>query len=168
MTDNFDMIRETKPADDDSQQFLTFTLGEEEYGVDIMVVREIKGWTETTRLPNSPQHMRGVMNLRGLIIPIYDLRARFTKTLTQANSSHVVIILAVQGRNIGILVDTVSDILTVQQSEVKPAPESDEEEEENYISGLISLDDRMVVLLELEKLFLNDVEQLAQENIQAE
>ena len=65
-----------------TEQFLTFTIGEEEYGVDIMTVREIKGWTETTRLPNSPEYMRGVMNLRGLIIPIFDLRARFTGALT--------------------------------------------------------------------------------------
>src|SRR6201994_2991488 len=100
MTDNFDKTREGETANtpdgSDACQFLTFTVGDEEYGVDIMTVREIKGWTETTRLPNTPEYMRGVMNLRGLIIPIFDLRARFTRQLTQANASHVVIILAVE------------------------------------------------------------------------
>src|ERR1700759_4836176 len=127
MTDHFDQARaETGKGaapKDDPQQFLTFTVQGAEYGVDIMTVREIKGWTETTRLPNSPDYMRGVMNLRGLIIPIFDLRARFGKGLTQADVKNVVIILAVTGRNIGILVDSVSDILTVDPGEIKAAPE---------------------------------------------
>src|ERR1700761_7430964 len=104
MADSFDKTRNSEAAAEingSSQQFLTFTGDGEEYGVDIMTVREIKGWTETTRLPNSPAFMRGVMNLRGLIIPIFDLRARFVGALTEANSSHVVIILAVAERNIG-------------------------------------------------------------------
>src|ERR1700759_397963 len=109
MSDHFDQTRSAdKNAESgDSLQFLTFSVNGEEYGVDIMTVREIKGWTETTRLPNTPACMRGVMNLRGLIIPIFDLRARFTETLTEANANHVVIILAVDERNIGILVDAV-------------------------------------------------------------
>src|SRR5512143_3161797 len=73
------------------QQFITFTLGEEEYGIDIMVVREIKGWTETTMIPNSPAHVRGVINLRGIIVPIFDLRARFGMGLTETGKTHVVI-----------------------------------------------------------------------------
>lgn len=157
MEDVFDKSREAA-KDDDSlknipRQFLTFTVGKEEYGVDIMIVREIKGWTETTRLPNSQDYMRGVMNLRGLIIPIFDLRTRFNLGITEATAKHVVIILAVKNRNIGILVDTVSDILNVSAEQIKPAPENDTQISADYINGLISLDDRMVVLLDVEHLF---------------
>ena len=144
-----------------SRQFLTFTIGAEEYGVDIMTVREIKGWTETTRLPNTPEFMRGVMNLRGLIIPIFDLRTRFHLGQTDATPKHVVIILALGERNIGILVDAVSDILDASADAIKPAPTQDNEKSEKEmqcVSGLISHQDRMVVLLDVEKLF--DVRQL--------
>lgn len=152
MSDNFDKTREGDMSGD-QRQFLTFAVGGEEYGVDIMTVREIKGWTETTRLPNSPQCMRGVMNLRGLIIPIFDLRARFTGALTDANASHVIIILAVGERNIGVLVDAVSDILTVNAGEVKSAPQVEGAAANEFITGLISLEERMVVLLEVKHLF---------------
>lgn len=154
MSDTFDKTREISlVGEGTSQQFLTFTVGNEEYGVDIMTVREIKGWQETTRLPNTAEYMRGVMNLRGLIIPIFDLRMRFHGTLTQATPKHVVIILAVGERNIGVLVDAVSDILDVNAGQIKPAPEGEEEGASDYINGLISLDDRMVVLLEINRLF---------------
>ena len=151
MADGFDATRVADGSG--TEQFLTFTVQGEEYGVDIMTVREIKGWTEITRLPNSPECLRGVMNLRGLIIPIFDLRARFSGKMTEANASHVVIILAVGERNIGVLVDGVSDILTVAHSEVKPAPQIESDSADEYISGLISLDDRMVVLLTVDRIF---------------
>lgn len=140
-------------ADDSvSLQFLTFSVGSETYGVDIMTVREIKGWEEVTRLPNSPVHMRGVMNLRGLIIPIFDLRARFGLGQTDANEKNVVIILAIAGRIVGILVDAVSDILTTNSSEIKPPPNMETVDAE-FLNGLISVEERMVVLLNVEKLF---------------
>ena len=157
MADNFDQIRANDEVSGISQQFLTFTVNGEEYGVDIMTVREIKGWTETTRLPNSPDYMRGVMNLRGLIIPIFDLRARFSGELTNANSSHVVIILAVGDRNVGVLVDAVSDILTVNADELKPAPELEQGKDVNFIAGLISIEQRLVVVLTVENLFDNNL-----------
>ena len=162
MADNFDrgMEKEAIAQKNNSskeggaQQFLTFTVGGEEYGVDIMTVREIKGWTETTRLPNSQEFMRGVMNLRGLIIPIFDLRSRFHMGVTEATAKHVVIILAIGERNIGILVDTVSDILDASVEQIKPAPTSgDTQVDADYISGLISIEERMVVLLDVEHLF---------------
>lgn len=137
----------------DARQFLTFTVENEEYGVDIMTVREIKGWTETTRLPNAPDFMRGVMNLRGTIIPIFDLRTRFSRGTTEATAKHVVIILAVGDRNIGILVDAVSDILDASADQIKPPPTTETPINADYISGLISLDDRMVVLLNVDHLF---------------
>lgn len=157
MSDIFDTARQgttdSAAQKNSIRQFLTFTVGNEEYGVDIMIVREIKGWTETTRLPNSPEFMRGVMNLRGLIIPIFDLRTRFGRGITEVSHKHVIIILAVGDRNIGILVDTVSDILNVSDDQIKPAPDIDSQVDAAYISGLISLDNRMVVLLNVEHLF---------------
>lgn len=156
MADSFDKTRDGEEAAAQEgmvQQFLTFTVENEEYGVDIMTVREIKGWTETTRLPNSPEFLRGVMNLRGLIIPIFDLRTRFKRGSTEATAKHVVIILAVGERNIGILVDAVSDILDVSAEQIKPAPTAETHIDAAFISGLISLENRMVVLLSIEHLF---------------
>ena len=138
-------------------QYLTFTLGAEEYGVDIMMVREVKGWSDTTRLPNMPSYMRGVLNLRGIIIPIFDLRARFSGRLTEATEKHVVVILAVGSRIIGLLVDTVSDILTVSSADIKPAPENQTHAPEKFVNGLIALDGRMVVLLDIEVLLSTDM-----------
>ena len=148
MTDN-------NNSSSDTRQFLSFTVGEEVFGVDIMMVREIKGWTDVTRLPNSPEFLRGVMNLRGVILPIFDLRCRFGLGMTQAESKHVIIIIALEKRSIGILVDTVSDILTVNSEEVKAAPsmEGNASIDEKYVSGLISVDQRMVILLDMERLF---------------
>ncbi len=155
MAENLDKIRDEEKflQKNVAQQYLTFTVSGEEYGVDIMTVREIKGWSETTRLPNSQEFMRGVMNLRGLIIPIFDLRARFNMGITEATQKHVVIILAIGNRNIGILVDTVSDILDVNSENIKPAPTADSQQDTDYICGLISLSERMVVLLDVEHIF---------------
>jgi purine-binding chemotaxis protein CheW len=163
MTDIFDQTRETvKPPSTKgtTQQFLTFTVSGEEYGVDIMTVREIKGWSDTTRLPNTPEYMRGVMNLRGLIIPIFDLHARFTGTLTEATPKHVTIVLAAGARTVSILADAVSDILTVGSDEIKPAPDGEARADQRYIGGLIAVDQRMVVLLDIEKLLSKSLENL--------
>ena len=138
-------------------QYLTFTLGAEEYGVDIMMVREVKGWADTTRLPNMPSYMRGVLNLRGIIIPIFDLRARFSAVMTEATEKHVVVILAVGRRIIGLLVDTVSDILTVNTADIKHAPENQTQAPEKFVNGLIAFDGRMVVLLDIEVLLSADM-----------
>ncbi len=138
-------------------QFLTFTLGDEEYGVDIMQVREVKGWTDATRLPNSPVYVRGVLNLRGMILPIFDLRTRFTGELTEATPKHVIVIIAVGERIIGVLADSVSDIITVNEADIKPAPETDGQRQDlHFIDGLIALEDRMVVLLDMEQLIGSD------------
>jgi len=148
-----------------TEQFLTFTIGKEEYGVDIMMVREVKGWAETTRLPNTPDYVRGVLNLRGIIIPIFDLRARFGAGLTDANEKNVVIILAVGARTIGILVDTVSDILTVPQADIKASPDAGMTDiDDKFVNGLIAVEERMVVLLDIEVLLNNDIEQISEQH----
>lgn len=134
-------------------QYLTFSVNGEEYGVDIMIVREIKGWTGVTRLPNTPEYLCGVMNLRGIIVPIFDLGCRFTGKSAVVTANSVIIILAVRGRNIGILVDAVSDILDIPESEVKAAPDAENQSGRKFVSGLISLEERMVVLLDMQTLF---------------
>lgn len=137
----------------ESQQFITFTIGEEEYGVDIMVVREIKGWAEPTALPNSPEHMRGVLNLRGVIVPIFDLRCRFGQGMTEVTKLHVFIIVAVNDRLIGILVDSVSDILSVSDEDIRPVPKMERQIDSEYLNGLVTVKERMVALLDTVHLF---------------
>jgi purine-binding chemotaxis protein CheW len=135
------------------QQFISFRVGDQEFAIDIMAVREIKGWTDTTTLPNQQEYLLGVLNLRGTIVPIYDLRCRFGMGLTTATRSHVVIIVSVLERTIGLLVDAVSDILTVNSAEIRPVPEMDRTVASEFLSGLITVGDTMVVLLSLETLF---------------
>lgn len=138
---------------DDARQFVTFTIDDEEYGLDIMAVREIKAWAGATRLPNAPAHMRGVINLRGLIVPVFDLRARFGAAMTEATKLHVVIILAVGARIVGVLVDAVSDILDVSARAIQPVPRLDRTIDADFLSGLISVEERMVALLDADALF---------------
>lgn len=140
-------------AGTDTQQFITFTLGPDEYGIDIMVVREIKGWTDTTMIPNAPAHVRGVINLRGVIVPIFDLRARFGAGLTVPTSMHVVIIVAAASRTVGLLVDTVSDIISVDPKAIRPIPEMGLPTEDQFLEGLVAMEDRMVTLVSLAGLF---------------
>ncbi len=140
------------PSEAAARQFITFTLGAQEYGVDIMLVREIKGWTETTSLPQAPPYVRGVINLRGIIVPIFDLRARFGMGATEPTRMHVVIIVASAGRTTGLLVDAVSDIIAVQPEQVRPVPEIGLPAEEHFLEGLVSMDDRMVTLVCLDGL----------------
>lgn len=147
----------------ETMQLITFSLGEEEYGVDIMAVREIKVWTETTPLPNTPAYVRGVINLRGLIVPIFDLRARFGLGLTETTKTHVVIIVAVDSRTVGILVDAVSDIVTVSSGDIRPVPETEYGREHLFLRGLVTVDQQMVALIAPEKLFLPSMAAVARE-----
>ncbi len=136
-----------------AQQFITFTIGPEECGIDIMVVREIKGWAETTTIPNSPPYVRGVINLRRVIVPIFDLRARFGMGTNEPTRMHVVIIVTNGKRTIGLLVDTVSDIISVEPAAIRPVPEMGLAVDADYLDGLAALDDRMVTLVSLDGLF---------------
>lgn len=140
-------------ADLEAAQFITFSIADEEFGVDIVTVQEIKGWTATTTLPSAPPYMRGVLNLRGIIVPIYDLRARFGLGDTVPSKNHVIVIVMVSSRIVGILVDAVSDILTVGASKIRPVPEMGGNIDQRFLSGLVAVDNRMVALLELKLLF---------------
>lgn len=133
-------------------QFISLKVGAENYAIDILAVREIKGWTSTTVLPNQPDYVLGVLNLRGAIVPVFDLRGRFGQGLTETTPMHVVIIVKVKERTIGILVDAVSDILTVSSTEIQPVPDMERAASTEYFSGIISVNDSTVVILCLEKL----------------
>lgn len=149
------------PTSRGTMQLITFSLGREEYGVDIMAVREIKVWSESTALPNTPRYVRGVINLRGVIVPIFDLRARFGQGLTETTKKHVVIIVAVEERTIGILVDAVSDIVTVDVADIRPVPETEYGQEHTFLNGLVTVDDQMVALIAPAKLFSRESASLA-------
>ncbi|ANC93154.2 chemotaxis protein CheW [Azospirillum humicireducens] len=139
------------------EQYVTFTVGSEEYGVNILAVREIRGWTPESRLPNLPDYVRGVINLRGIIIPIFDLRARFGGGPTQVTKRHVVVVMQVGERTRGILVDAISDILAIGHDAIKPPPDVDSGlVDAEYLSGLYTAENRMVTLLNVEKLFAGE------------
>ena len=141
---------------DAQYQYITFTIDREEYGTPILTVQEIRGWMKTTPLPNTPEFVRGVTNLRGNIVPVFDLRARFSGVITEITERHVVIMVEIEGRTIGLLVDAISDILTIESSKIQPAPTGDMTVDAQYIQGLYTFDDRMVALVDIHKLFDSD------------
>ncbi|MFQ5565199.1 MAG: chemotaxis protein CheW [Paracoccaceae bacterium] len=134
-------------------QYVTFAVGDRSFGVDIMSVCEIRQWTPATPLPHQPAWNRGVLNLRGAIVPVHDLRARLGDELTEPTPSHVVVIVSIRGQSVGILVDTVSDILTVRAGQVRPLPSNVAEVDNSTINGLVSEGGTMVALLDLNRLF---------------
>ncbi len=142
-------------------QQLTFTLAREEYGVDILAVREIRGWSRVTRIPQTPEHLLGVLNLRGAIVPIMDLRLRFGLERESYGDSTVVIIVAVDERLFGIVVDAVSDVVEIDPAAIKPVPDMGAVVDTRYLKGLATHVERMVMLLDVEKLMRpEDVETL--------
>ncbi|HKK35946.1 MAG TPA: chemotaxis protein CheW [Paracoccaceae bacterium] len=143
-------IATTVPA---YKQYVTFMVGDRAYGVDIVSVREIKQWSPTTALPNQPHYMRGVLNLRGTIVPVHDLRARFGDPLTDAAETHVVVIVWIGDQTVGVLVDAVSDIITVSGDEIRPVPGGESDVDRSAINGLVSTESGMVALLDLDALF---------------
>ena len=156
MTEEHKITEDTQDTSNENKkqtQLLTFTLNEEEYGISILQVKEIREWDETTRLPNSEKFMRGIINLRGVVVPIFDLRKKFQMDEIDANDKNVVIIVNLHNRTIGVLVDAVSDILTIAEEEIKTAPNMDEHIDSEYVEGIISDKDRMVVVLNIENIF---------------
>lgn len=138
-------------------QYVSFTVAGCLYGIEITRVREIKGWNEPTSLPNAPHSMRGVLNLRGVVVPVFDLRCRFGRGNTEVGPSHVVIIVALGDRLIGVLVDAVSDILTLEPKDILPVPKTEADAKQDFLAGLVSQGEQMVTLLQLEKLFDVDI-----------
>jgi purine-binding chemotaxis protein CheW len=139
-------------TDGHTQQFLTFKLAGEEYGVGILSVQEIRGWSAVTAIPHSPSWLLGVINLRGAVVPIIDLRIKFNFAKADYNEFTVVIILNVGTRVVGIVVDGVSDVITLGSEQIKPAPSLGNNADTSHIIGFGTLDERMRILMDVEKL----------------
>ena len=133
-------------------EFLAFTLGQEEYGVDIQKVQELRGYDTVTRIANAPEHIKGVVNLRGIIVPIVDMRIKFNLGTPSYDQFTVVIILNIASRVMGMVVDSVSDVITLNPEQVRPAPEMGAMLDTEYLIGLGTLDERMLILVDIDKL----------------
>lgn len=137
------------------KQFLTFIMAEEEYGVDILTVQEIRSWEEITEIPNAPDYVKGVINLRGTIVPILDLRLRFGLPYIEYGALTVVIVVKVefaqQSKIIGMAVDAVSDVYSIMEQDAKMVPSFTESDNSEFVAGLVNVGDKMVALLDLKK-----------------
>jgi purine-binding chemotaxis protein CheW len=137
-------------------EFLAFTLGQEEYGIDIQKVQELRSYDTVTRIANAPEHIKGVVNLRGTIVPVIDMRLKFNLGTPTYDQFTVVIIVNMAGRVMGMVVDSVSDVITLTPEQVKPAPRMRAVLDTEYLIGLGTLDQRMLILVDLEKLMTSD------------
>jgi purine-binding chemotaxis protein CheW len=133
-------------------EFLAFRLGQEEYGIDILKVQEIRGYDAVTKIANAPDFIKGVVNLRGIIVPIVDMRIKFNLGMPTYDQFTVVIVLNISDRVIGMVVDSVSDVITLVPAQIKPAPEMGSALNTDYLTGLGTLDERMVILADIDKL----------------
>jgi len=138
--------------DGSGSEYLAFTLGSEEYGIDILKVQEIRGYETVTRIANAPEFIKGVINLRGIIIPVVDMRIKFNLGTPTYDQFTVVIILNIGGRIMGMVVDSVSDVTTLMPDQVKPAPEMGTAFNSDYLTGLGTVDERMLILIDIDKL----------------
>ena len=133
-------------------EFVSFAIGDDHYGVAIMSVREIKGWSGVTHLPRQPEYVRGVLNLRGVMVPIIDLRCRFDRGTTEATAMHIVIIVQIGERLCGLLADRVLDIVSFEASKIQPVPKMQHAAAAEFLSGLVTIGDDMLALIDLEHL----------------
>src|SRR5450830_1713130 len=139
-------------SDVTGSEYLAFTLGKEEYGIDILKVQEIRGYEAVTRIANAPVFVKGVINLRGIIVPVVDMRIKFNLGTPTYDQFTVVIILNIEGRIVGMVVDSVSDVTTLLPEQVRPAPEMGTTFNTEFLIGLGTLDDRMLILVDIDKL----------------
>lgn len=137
-------------------EFLAFRLGGEEYGLNILKVQEIRGYDAVTKIANAPEFIKGVINLRGIIVPIVDMRIKFALGTPTYDDFTVVIILNVAGRTIGMVVDAVSDVITLRAEQIKPAPEISTAVDTAYMTGLGTINERMLILVDIDKLMSSD------------
>ncbi|GJI96975.1 chemotaxis protein CheW [Duganella caerulea] len=148
MSSNVSELHATNPAG----EYLAFTLGQEEYGIDIQKVAEIRSYETPTRIANAPDFVKGVVNLRGIIVPIVDMRIKFNLGTPSYDQFTVVIILNIGHRVVGMVVDRVSDVTTLLPEQVKPAPEIGAAMKSDHIVGLGTLEERMLILIDIDKL----------------
>lgn len=136
-----------------NRELIAFRIGDQEFSVNIMAIREIRGWTPATSMPHAPSYMLGVINLRGAVLPIVDLSARLGMKPTEPTQRHVIIVAQVRNRIVGLLVEAVSDILTITEENIQPVPEVSSDLEKQYARGILAIDKRMVCMIELDALF---------------
>ena len=150
------VIAKTAGVATGAREYLTFRLDQEEYGIDILKVQEIRGYEPPTRIANAPEFIKGVVNLRGTIVPIVDMRLKFNCSQAEYNSFTVVIILNMHQRVVGIVVDSVSDVMELAADAIRSAPDIDSAIDSGSITGLGSVGERMLILLDIEKLMSSD------------
>jgi len=148
-----------------AEEFLTYTLGAEEYAIDILKVQEIRGYEAPTTIANAPPFLKGVINLRGTIVPIVDLRIKFGVGSAEYTPFTVVIILNLGTRVVGMVVDSVSDVTMLRQDSIRPAPEFSASVDTRYIKGLCTLDERMLIVVDIERLMLSSEMALVDESL---
>jgi purine-binding chemotaxis protein CheW len=141
---------------DDANQFLTFTLNDEEYGIEILRVQEIKGFSRITPIPNTPRYIKGVLNLRGTVVPVVDLRAKFSMAETEYNQFTVIIVVNVGKRVVGLVVDAVSDVLNIGKNEMQVPPDMGAAVDTSFMTGMARTGERLVTLLNVERLVGHD------------
>jgi purine-binding chemotaxis protein CheW len=143
----------TDPAHNasDRRELISFRIGEQEFCVDIMAVREIRGWTAATPLPKSPDFVRGVINLRGAVLPIIDLSARLGLGFTEPEARHVIIVCRIANQMVGMLVDAVSDILSITDDVIQPTPDVGCEQVRAFVKGIMAIDGRMISLISIDR-----------------
>jgi purine-binding chemotaxis protein CheW len=139
----------TEASETDMRELISFRVGEQRYCVDIMDVREIRGWTPATPLPHVPDFMHGVINLRGAVLPIIDLAARFRLGPSAPTARHVVIVVSIDGKLAGLLVDAVCDILAVSDAQLQPTPDMMGQDVQEFVEALLTIDERMIGLIKL-------------------
>ncbi len=147
------MNQTSKNLAEGARELIAFRIGEQEFCVDIMSVREIRGWTPATALPHSPGFVLGVINLRGAVLPIIDLSSRLGMSESDPSARHVIIVTQVHQKFVGLLVDAVSDILTVTDENIQPTPEVSSELDKSFAKGVLAIEGRMICLIELDSLF---------------
>ncbi|KAA0699488.1 chemotaxis protein CheW [Neorhizobium sp. P12A] len=136
-----------------ARELIAFRIGDQEFCVDIMSVREIRGWTPATAMPHAPSYMKGVINLRGEVLPIIDLSLRLGMQPAEPSPRHVIIVAQVKRQSVGLLVEAVSDILTITEENIQPTPEISSDLQKRFARGILAIDRRMICLVELEALF---------------
>jgi purine-binding chemotaxis protein CheW len=145
----------------DPREFIAFRVGVQEFCIDIMSVREIRGWTPATALPHAPSYVRGVINLRGSVLPVVDLAERLGFPPTDASARQVIIVVQVGAQIIGLLVDAVSDILTLTTETIQPTPEVASASVKFFVRGMLAIDGRMIGVIELDSVMLSETEEAA-------
>jgi purine-binding chemotaxis protein CheW len=154
--EQLDMLNNQVGLSTDGNQHLTFALGQEEYGVDILKVQEIKGYTPPTPVPNTPAYIKGVMNLRGTIIPVVDLRAKLALKQTEYNQFTVIIVVTVGTKVVGLIVDAVSDVLNISKSDIQLPPEFGSTVDVRFIDGMAKAGEKIVMLLNIDLIMKDD------------